>query len=197
MRRGLQCDFVHFTGAPYTGPSSTYKAYALVRQLNRFQGDARLHVVPIGNAQRVLATSGAGQLEIVAQRRLIVRAANALAQRLGAEALVTGDSLGQVSSQTLRNLTTTDQASSLPLLRPLLSWDKDEIVAEARRIGTGEISALPDEDCCKLIMPPRVATRTTPEQLSRVEGRAGLDELVDKLLANVQALSPDDAAVAS
>ncbi|WP_374727440.1 tRNA uracil 4-sulfurtransferase ThiI [Haloactinomyces albus] len=197
MRRGLRCDFVHFTGAPYTGPSSSYKAYALARRLNRFQGGTRLHVVPIGSAQRSLATAGAGQLQIVAQRRLIVRAADVLAHRLGAEALVAGDSLGQVSSQTLTNLANTEAVSSLPLLRPLLAFDKDEIMSEARQIGTSEISTLPDEDCCKLIMPPRVATHSRPEQLTRLEKRLDLDELVEKLLANVQVLAPDELAATS
>ncbi|SFP01199.1 thiamine biosynthesis protein ThiI [Amycolatopsis arida] len=191
MRRGLRCDFVHFTGAPYTDPSSTYKAYALVRQLDRFQGDSQLHVVPIGTAQRELATAGAGQLQIVAQRRLMVRVAEALALRLGAQALVSGDSLGQVASQTLSNLVTVERAaSSLPLLRPLLAWDKDEIMAESRRLGLADISTLPDEDCCQLLTPPNVATRTTADELAHVEGRLDLDELVDKLLANAQVHCP-------
>ncbi|WP_019810064.1 tRNA uracil 4-sulfurtransferase ThiI [Saccharomonospora halophila] len=190
MRRGLRCDFLHFTGAPLTGPSSTYKAYALTRQLDRFQGDSRLHVIPIGHAQRALATSGAGNLQVVAQRRLMVRTAEALATELGAQALVTGDSLGQVSSQTLANMATVEQASALPLLRPLVAWDKDEIIAEARRIGTAEISTLPDEDCCSLLAPPRVATRTTPAQFASVERRLDIDELVPKLLADVQVHVP-------
>ncbi len=190
MRRGLRCDFLHFTGAPLTGPSSTYKAYALTRQLDRFQGGSRLHVIPIGNAQRALATSGAGNLQVVAQRRLMVRTAEALATELGAQALVTGDSLGQVSSQTLANMATVEQASALPLLRPLVAWDKDEIIGEARRIGTAEISTLPDEDCCSLLAPPRVATRTTPAQFERVERRLDIDELVPKLLADVQVHVP-------
>ncbi|EHR51867.1 thiazole biosynthesis/tRNA modification protein ThiI [Saccharomonospora marina XMU15] len=190
MRRGLRCDFVHFTGAPYTDPSSAYKAYALVRQLDRYQGGSRLHVVPIGNAQRAIATAGAAQLQVVAQRRLMVRTADALAAELGAQALVTGDSLGQVSSQTLSNLATVEAAAQLPLLRPLLAWDKDEIIAEARRIGTADISKLPDEDCCSLLAPPRVATRSTAEQLAGVERRLDLDELVPKLLADVQVLAP-------
>ncbi|MDV6014206.1 tRNA uracil 4-sulfurtransferase ThiI [Haloechinothrix sp. LS1_15] len=193
MRRGLRCEFVHFTGAPYTGPSSTYKAYALVRELSRFQPEVSLHTVPVGNAQRALAVSGAGEAQIVAQRRLFVRAAETLAKRLGAEALVTGDSLGQVSSQTLSNMGTIDNACSLPILRPLVGWDKEEIMTEAGRIGTGEISKLPDEDCCTLILPPTVATHTTPEQLSKIEGRVALDELVDKLLAEVQLLRPGQA----
>ncbi|MHA6799201.1 tRNA uracil 4-sulfurtransferase ThiI [Bounagaea algeriensis] len=188
MRRGLHCDFLHFTGAPYTGPSSTYKAYALVRQLNRFQGGSRLHVVPIGKAQRALATAGAGELQIVAQRRLIVRVGTALAQRLGDEALVTGDSLGQVSSQTLSNMATTEQAAGLPVLRPLLAWDKQEIMGEAANIGTAEISKLPDEDCCSLIMPPNVATHSQHSQLHKVENRVGFDDLIEEVLDNIQVL---------
>lgn len=193
MRRGLRCDFVHFTGAPLTGPSSTYKAYALVRQLDRFQGGSRLHVIPIGNAQRALATAGAGNLQIVAQRRLMVRTASALAKELGAQALVMGDSLGQVASQTLANMATVEEAAELPLLRPLVAFDKEEIIAEARRIGTAEISKLPDEDCCSLLAPPRVATRTTPSQLVNVERRMELDELVPKLLADIQVHAPGAA----
>lgn len=193
MRRGLRCEFVHFTGAPLTGPSSTYKAYALVRELDKFQGSSRLHVVPIGDAQRALATAGAGQLQTVAQRRLMVKTAGALADELGVQALVTGDSLGQVASQTLANLATVEQASPLPLLRPLLAWDKDEIIREADRLGTREISTLPDEDCCSLLTPPEVATRTKPEQFAAVEGRLDFDELVPKLLTNLQVLTPGGA----
>ncbi len=114
MKRGLRCDFVHFSGQPLTGPESAYKAYALVGRLNRFQGRSRLFVVPFGLAQRLLASSGAGRLQVLAQRRLMVRVADALARREQCEALVTGDSLGQVASQTLRNLEVVEGASTLP-----------------------------------------------------------------------------------
>src|SRR5580698_10995158 len=119
MRRGLRCDFLHFSGMPLTGPESVYKAYGLTYQLDRFQGDSRLYVVAFGQAQRRLASSGANRLQIVAQRRLMLKTGEVLARRLGAAALVTGDSLGQVSSQTLANLTALDDAVSLPVLRPL------------------------------------------------------------------------------
>lgn len=191
MRRGLRCDYLHCTGAPYTDAASTYKAYALARQLARFQPGSRLYVVPVGRAQRTLATAGAGEAQIVAQRRLYLRLADALAVRIGAQALVTGDSLGQVASQTLANLATVEQAATLPVLRPLLGFDKLEIVDEARKIGTAEISALPGEDCCQLFQPPRVATRTTAERLAGVEARAGVDTLVEDLLANVQRFDLD------
>ncbi|PKW00181.1 thiamine biosynthesis protein ThiI [Amycolatopsis echigonensis] len=190
LRRGVHCEFVHFTGAPFTGPSSAYKAYAHVRGLRRFHGDARLHLVPLGKAQRALASAGAGELQIVAQRRLMIRCAEALARRLHADALVTGDSLGQVASQTLPNLATIDDAATLPVLRPLLGWDKTEIIAEARRIGTADVSALPDEDCCSLLTPPFVATRTTPGQLTDLEGRLDLSSTVDGLLDHAQILRP-------
>src|SRR3954453_10685713 len=105
LRRGLRCDFVHFSGEPYTGPESIYKAYAHVRVLDRFQGGSRLYVVPFGQAQRALASAGAGRLQVMAQLRLMVRVAAALAAREDAGALVTGDSLGLVGRQTLPNIT--------------------------------------------------------------------------------------------
>lgn len=196
MRRGLRCDFVHFSGVPYTAPASIYKAYAAARELSRFSPGSRLFSVPVGSAQKTLATSGAGEAQIVAHRRLYLRAASALARQQGLEALVTGDSLGQVSSQTLTNLTTSEQACEVPLLRPLLAWDKDEIMSEARRIGTAEIAELSGEDCCQLFAPPRAATRTRQDRLARVERRAGLDDLVDEVLAHQQAFELDHPTAA-
>ena len=189
MRRGLHCDFLHFTGAPYTNPASAYKAYGLVRLLNRYQPAGQLYSIPLGAAQKELARSGAGKHQVVAQRRLMVRAACALAARLGSEALVSGDSLGQVSSQTLTHLRTVEDAASLPLLRPLLGWEKEEIIAEARRLGTHEVSALPDEDCCRLLAPEKAATRAEPAHLAAVERRAGAAELVPELLARATCLT--------
>ncbi len=191
MRRGLRCDFLHCTGAPFTDATSTYKAYALARQLSRFQPGSRLYVAAVGRAQRTLATSGAGEAQIVAQRRLYVRVADALARRVGAQALVTGDSLGQVSSQTLANLAVVEEAASLPVLRPLLAFDKVEILDQARQIGTAEISVLRDQDCCQLFLPRRVATYTTVGRLADVEARAGMDTLLDNVLSHIQEFDLD------
>jgi thiamine biosynthesis protein ThiI len=186
MRRGLRCHFVHFSGMPLTGPESVYKAYALVRGLDRFQGGSRLFVIPFGKAQQRLASSGADRLQIVAQRRLMLKTGEALARRLGGGTLVTGDSLGQVSSQTLTNLAALDDAVSLPILRPLIGWDKTEIMAEARRIGTLQISELPDQDCCTLLTPRRVETRAKIDDLRRIEGRLDAGDLADELAAGAQ-----------
>ncbi len=190
MKRGLRCDFVHFSGRPFTGPESIYKSYAQVARLDRFQGSSRLFVVPFGEAQRQLATAGAGRLQVLAQRRLMVRVAAALARREDAAALVTGDSLGQVSSQTLHNLGVVEAASPLPLLRPLLGWDKAEIVHEAESIGTLEVSNLPADDCCTLFASPLAETRGDPRKLAGLEGRLELDALVDGLVAGAELVRP-------
>ena len=190
MRRGLRCSFLHFSGMPLTGPESVYKAYGLARQLDRYQTDSRLFVVAFGSAQRRLASSGAGKLQIVAQRRLMLKTGAVLARRLRAAALVTGDSLGQVSSQTLTNITALDDAVTLPILRPLIGLDKGEIVAEARRIATLGISELPDQDCCSLLTPRQVETRARIEDLRKIEARLDADDLAEELAAAAQEHSP-------
>ena len=191
MRRGLRCDFLHFSGMPLTGPESVYKAYGLARQLDRFQGGTRLFVVAFGKAQQKLASSGASRLQIVAQRRLMLKTGEALARRLGAAALVTGDSLGQVSSQTLTNLTALDDAVSLPILRPLIGSDKVEIMAEARRLRTLALSELPDQDCCTLLTPRHVETRARIEDLRRIEARLDAADLAEELAGVAQLYRPD------
>jgi tRNA uracil 4-sulfurtransferase len=190
MKRGLRCDFIHFSGRPFTGPDSIYKAYALVGRLDRYQGDSRLHVVTFGPAQRRLATAGAGRLQVLSQRRLMVRVASALARRLGSDTLVTGDSLGQVASQTLPNLAVVEEAAELPLLRPLIDRDKAEIVEIARALGTYEISILPDEDCCRLFSSKLAVTRGHSDDLRRIERTADVEELVEELAASAELFEP-------
>ncbi len=190
MRRGLRCSYLHFSGMPLTGPESVYKAYGLARELDRFQGGSRLFVVAFGRAQQRLASSGAGRLQIMAQRRLMLKTGEALARRLRAAALVTGDSLGQVSSQTLANITAADDAVKLPILRPLIGLDKTEIMAEARRIGTLQISELPDQDCCSLLSPRQVETKARAEDLRKIEARLDADDLAEELAAAAQEHSP-------
>ncbi len=190
MRRGLHCDFLHFSGMPLTGPESVYKAYGLMRLLDRFQGGSRLFVVAFGKTQQRLASSGASRLQIMAQRRLMLKTAEALAARLHAAALVTGDSLGQVSSQTLTNITALDDAVGLPILRPLIGSDKVEIMAEARRIRTLALSELPDQDCCTLLTPRHVETRARIDDLRRIEARLDAGDLAEELAALAQEYRP-------
>src|SRR5215208_5708744 len=190
MKRGLRCDFLHFSGRPFTSPDSIYKAYALAGRLDRFQGDSRLYVVTFGQAQKRLATAGAGRLQVLSQRRLMVRVASALGERLGADALVTGDSLGQVASQTLPNLAVVEEAAELPLLRPLVDRDKAEIVEIAKALGTYEVSILPDEDCCQLFSSKLAVTRGHADDLRVIERSADAEELIDELLASTELFRP-------
>lgn len=191
MRRGLRCAFVHFSGQPLTGPESAYKAYALVARLGRFQGRSELFVVPFGLAQRSLANVGAGRFQVLAQRRLMVRVAAAIAERERHDALVTGDSLGQVASQTVANLGVVERASPVPLLRPLLDRDKEEIVAEARALGTYEVSVLPDEDCCTLLAHPQAVTWAREDPLREIERRVDAEALAEELAARARRMVPE------
>ena len=190
MKRGLRCDFLHFSGRPFTGPESIYKAYALVGRLDRFQGGSRMFVVSFGPAQRRLATAGAGRLQVLSQRRLMVKVASELGRREGAEALVTGDSLGQVASQTLPNLAVVEEAAELPLLRPLIDRDKAEIVEIAKQLDTYDISILPDEDCCQLFSSRLAVTRGQSDDLRQIERTADIEDMVDGLVESAQLYQP-------
>ncbi|MEU6742471.1 tRNA uracil 4-sulfurtransferase ThiI [Streptosporangium sandarakinum] len=192
MRRGLRVDFLHFSGIPFTTSESIYKAYALVRALDRFQGRSRLWVVPFGKAQQSIKASGQDRLAVIAQRRLMLKTGEEVARRLRAGALITGDSLGQVSSQTLQNITAQDDAVDMPILRPLIGLDKTEIMAEARRIGTLEISELPDEDCCTLLAPRRAETAAKIADLKQIERRLDAEELAVQLAGSLQEYKIED-----
>ena len=178
MKRGCRVVFVHFHSVPYLPPTSQAKARALVERLTTWQYDSRLFLVPFGEIQREVVLSVPPPLRVVAYRRLMVRIAEALAREHGAGALVTGESLGQVASQTLANLARIDEVARLPILRPLIGMDKLEITDEARRLGTFEISIEPDADCCTLFVPKHPATRVTEVEIARAEAKLPIDRLV-------------------
>jgi len=179
IKRGCRVGFVHFHSVPYLPPTSQAKARALVERLTEWQYDSRLALVPFGEIQREVVLGVPPPARVVVYRRLMVRIAEGLARRWGALALVTGESLGQVASQTLSNIACIDEAASLPILRPLIGMDKLEITGEARRLGTFEISIEPDADCCTLFVPRHPATRMTVEDVRAVEARLDVGRLVE------------------
>ncbi|MGD2063754.1 MAG: tRNA uracil 4-sulfurtransferase ThiI [Nitrospirota bacterium] len=183
MRRGCRVGFVHFHSFPYTDPASQQKAVELAGILGRFQGPAHLYLVPLVDIQRHIVAGAPSTLRVVLYRRAMLRLAAAIARREKALALVTGESLGQVASQTLANLTAVDRASPLPVLRPLLGWDKEEIIAEAQRIATFDLSIEPHDDCCSFLEPKDPATRSTDHKLAAVERSLALDDLLAAALA--------------
>jgi tRNA uracil 4-sulfurtransferase len=178
MKRGCRVHFVHFHSVPYLPATSQAKARALVERLTAWQYGSRLWLVPFGEIQREVVLSVPPPLRVVVYRRLMLRIAQELARRAGALALVTGESLGQVASQTLENIACIDEAASLPILRPLIGMDKLEITATAQRIATFEISIEPDADCCTLFTPRHPATRTTRAEVGAAEALLDLERLV-------------------
>ena len=178
IKRGCRVVFVHFHSVPYLPDVSQGKAKALAARLTEWQYDSRLFVVPFGEIQREIVLSVPGPARVVIYRRMMIRIAEALARQVGAAALVTGESLGQVASQTLENITRIDEAASMPVFRPLIGTDQLEITAEAERLGTFEISIEPDADCCTLFTPKHPATRMTEESVRAVEAALDIPGLV-------------------
>jgi len=178
MRRGCRVVFVHFHSVPYLPDAPIAKARALVERLTQWQYFSRLFLVPFGEIQREVVLSVPPHARVVVYRRLMARIAERLARQTGAAALVTGDSLGQVASQTLHNLARVDETVDLPVLRPLIGMDKLEITEQARALATFEISIEPDADCCTLFVPKHPGTHVDREEAALVERRLDVAGLV-------------------
>ncbi len=180
MRRGCRVQLIHFHGYPFVSSASLEKARELTSVLTRYQHHTRLYHVAFGEIQRRIVVSAPAPLRTVIYRRLMLRIAERLANWEGGRVLVTGESLGQVASQTLENVTVIGRAASMPVLRPLIAMDKEEVIADAQRIGTYDISILPDDDCCQLFTPRAPATRTTASAVDAVEESLPIAELIEQ-----------------
>lgn len=184
MQRGCRVNFVHFHSAPYQDKTSQEKVRELVKLLTRHQYQSRLYMVPFGEIQRQIVAAVARPLRVVLYRRMMLRIAEKIARREKAKALVTGESLGQVASQTLDNMTVIQQAAQMPILRPLVGMDKQEIIDQARRIGSFETSSIPDQDCCQLFVPKHPATKAKFDEVAADEAKLDINELVRYGLEN-------------
>jgi thiamine biosynthesis protein ThiI len=178
MRRGCSVLLIHFHSYPILSRASQEKVREIAMLLTRYQQRSRLVLVPFGELQQQVVLSVAPELRVVIYRRLMMRIAERLGRKWHARALVTGEVVGQVASQTLENMTNIAEATTLQILRPLVGMDKDEISAEAARLGTLLISNIPDQDCCTLFTPRHPATRVTREQVARAEESLPIDEMV-------------------
>jgi tRNA uracil 4-sulfurtransferase len=178
MRRGLRLDFVHFHSHPLVSAASREKATELAEHLTRYQARSTLMLVAFADIQREIVARGPRPLRVVLYRRFMVRIAEALARRAGARVLVTGESLGQVASQTLENMTVIEEAAALPMVRPLVGMDKNEIVDQARALGTFETSIQPDQDCCSLFVPPHPETHANLDEVRAAESVLDVETMV-------------------
>ncbi|MFM9329739.1 tRNA uracil 4-sulfurtransferase ThiI [Paenibacillus mesotrionivorans] len=179
MRMGLEIEAVHFHSYPYTSERAKRKVEDLARELARYSGTLKLHMVPFTDIQVKLKEQGRENLLVICMKRAMLRIAEQLAERRSAKALITGESLGQVASQTLASLDVIGRAAQIPVLRPLITMDKGEIVKVSEKIGTFPISIQPYEDCCTLFLPKSPSTNPSIRTVEKVEAMIpGLDELI-------------------
>ena len=193
-RRGAIPIGVHFSGRPQTADTSEYLVDDIARVLEKTGCIARVYVVPFGDYQKEIALTAPPSLRVIMYRRLMFKVAEELAKRERAGALVTGESLGQVASQTLDNIRATDEAVDMPVFRPLIGTDKLEIIAEAQRLGSFDISSQDAPDCCTLFMPRNPETHAKMHEVLAAESELPIDEWVAEL---ADAAEPHDYACPS
>ena len=186
MKRGVRVGYATFHSYPFIGEASKKKTIDLAKVLARYQTNSLLWVVPFTEIQTTIRDTAPEGYRTILYRRMMQRISSALAKEWGAKALITGECLGQVASQTLENMTCIESAADLPVIRPLISHDKEETIEIARRIGTLDVSNLPEPDCCTVFMPKKPVIRGRVDICEEAEAAMNTDELLEKALANVE-----------
>ena len=193
MRRGCRVQYIHFHSFPHTTAESQDKVRNILRVLSRYQLESTLHMVPFAEVQREIVAYAPPPLRVVLYRRFMVRIAETVAGWERAAAIVNGDSLGQVASQTLENIRTISAVSGIPVFRPLIGDDKEDIMRIARTIGTYDISIQPDQDCCSLFVPKHPETMSNIEQAERAEEQLDVSRLCREAIGGMtrETISPE------
>lgn len=184
MKRGVRIDAIHFFSPPYTSEQSLQKVKDLANELTKFGSSIRLHVIPFTELQVLIKDTVPAEMLMTTTRRMMMKIADRVREEIGALGLVTGESLGQVASQTLESLTAINAVTNTPILRPLLSFDKLEIIDIAQQIGTYEISIKPYEDCCTIFTPANPKTRPKLERVTHFESQVDFDEYIERAVKN-------------
>ena len=185
MKRGVEIIFLHFHSYPYTNKASIEKVEKLVNYLSRYQKRPKLYLASFGDIQKEILLKTPAKLRVVLYRRMMLRIAQALAEKEKALALITGESIGQVASQTLENMAAIQEVCSLLILRPLVGWDKEEIIKAAREIGSFGISSLPDQDCCSRFVPEHPETKAKIAEVKAAEKKLNIRKLTKDILRSV------------
>ena len=185
-KRGVSLDAVHFYSYPYTSERAREKVIDLAKQISEYSGDMTLHLVPFTVIQLSIYDNCPKAETTVIMRRLMMKIADRIAVRTGAQALITGESIGQVASQTMESLTVTNDAATLPVFRPLIGFDKDEIVSYAKKIGTFETSIQPYEDCCTIFVPQHPVTKPSLERILVSEQAVDFEPMIEKAIADTE-----------
>lgn len=185
-KRGLRLNAIHFASPPYTSPRAELKVKTLLSKVARYSGCINLAIVPFTEIQDEIAKNCPEDYFTLIMRRMMMRISEKIARNSGSLALITGESLGQVASQTLPALVSTDSVVNMPVLRPLIGMDKEEIIRISRNIDTFETSILPYEDCCTVFTPKHPKTRPTLESCAEAESRLDIDSLIEKAISETQ-----------
>lgn len=186
QKRGCYLNCIYFHSPPYTTEKAKEKVMNLARVLKNYQKSIRLYVVNFTEIQLTMRQNTKADYFVLLGRRMMMRISNALAAKHGFKALVTGENLGQVASQTIENLHCINEIAVMPVLRPIICFDKDETVLIAKKIGTYDISILPYDDCCSLFLPPSPETRAIPKYLEEEELKVNIEELVNMALEKTE-----------
>lgn len=188
-KRGVTIDAVHFHSHPYTSDRAKEKVIDLAKIISEYCGRINLHIVPFTDIQLAIIEKCPEKCLTIIMRRYMMRLAERIAEKNGARALITGESIGQVASQTLESLCSTDAAVSMPVFRPCIGMDKEEIVTISKKIETYETSILPYEDCCTIFVPKHPKTRPSLEEIAEAERALdNADELMDEAMAGVEVI---------
>ena len=185
-KRGLELIAVHFASPPYTSERAEQKVHSLLRQVSKYSGRIGLWVVPFTETQELIKDNCPEEIFTVIMRRMMMRTAQIIAKRENAGALITGESVGQVASQTMPAIACTDAVCEMPVFRPLIGMDKDEVIAISRKIDTFDISILPYEDCCTVFTPKHPRTRPTLEYVEECEKALETDRLSRECAENAR-----------
>ena len=184
MKRGVKIIFLHFHAYPFASKASIEKTKQIVKILRRYQGKSKLYLVPFADIQKEILIKTQAKLRVVLYRRFMMKISQEIAKKEGALGIFTGESIGQVASQTLENIGVIEEALGLPVLRPLISFDKEEIIRKAKEIGTFETSILPYEDCCSRFLPEHPETKAKLEGVLKEERGRDVEKLVREAVKN-------------
>ncbi len=188
MKRGVRIEAIHFASPPYTSDESLKKVTDLAQKLTPYQEHIRIHVVPFTDIQLEINKAVPESYAITIMRRFMLRIGEMMAEKTNSLAIGNGENLGQVASQTLESMKEITDFGTLPILRPLLTYDKIEIIDLARKIDTYETSILPFEDCCTIFTPQKPTTKPNPKRIARYESFLDLDALVEKAIENIEVI---------
>lgn len=189
MKRGMKLNFIHYHSYPYTGEAAKQKVIDLTKIISDYNGGANLYVVSFTHIQEEIHKKCPEDLMITMMRRFMMRIAERLAIKLGDQAIITGESLGQVASQTIESMTSSNSVVSMPVLRPLIAYDKLDIIEVARKIDTYDTSILPYEDCCTVFLPKFPAIKPKPDRILKAEARLDVESLINTAMENIEKIT--------